>query len=407
MKFDSVLSGIKPTPAEAKRVSGHITTFLKELNKRLAKHKAKAILGGSFAKDTWLDGDYDVDVFATFDLSAKGQDLSAMLEQALKPWKPLRIHGSRDYFWVRDEIRYEIIPVLAIKKAADAQNVTDFSPKHVTWAVPKLKKLKDDVRLAKQWCKSQRVYGAESYIRGFSGHVLDILVIHYGGFLKMLRAGAKWRPKTIIDTNNVHKGKALLALNASKTQGPLIVVDPVQPDRNAAAAMTQERYDRFIKAAQAFVKKPHESFFLEQKPDYDALAKRGTLVKINVQTLNEKEDVAGTKMVRAYDTLKEKLTLFNVIASDWEWDRKKDGVLWYVLKNARLPDTEERRGPPLDRDTDVNAFKKKYRNTFTRDKRSWARVKRENTTPTQTLSEALRDTYITSRLANAKLERSR
>ena len=332
MKFDDILQSIKPTPAEAKRVTANITTFLTALNKKLKPLKAKALLGGSFAKDTWLDGDYDVDVFVCFDISQKNKDLSALLEKALKSWKPERVHGSRDYFWVTNDVRYEIIPVLAIKKAADAQNVTDFSPLHVTWAAKRLKTLKDDVRLAKQWTKAQRVYGAESYIRGFSGHVLDILIIHCGGFQKFIRWGAKLKAKTVVDVNNAHKGKALLVLNASKTTGPLVVVDPVQPQRNAAASMSPERYNRFITAAQRFLKKPTADAFSEAAPNFDSLARQGTLVKIAVKTLPEKEDVAGTKMVRAYDYLRDQLAPFGVLQSEWEWDKKKTALLWFLLK---------------------------------------------------------------------------
>ena len=45
-----------------------------------------------------------------------------------------RIHGSRDYFIVDFEnLSFEIIPVLKIKNATEAKNITDISPLHVKW----------------------------------------------------------------------------------------------------------------------------------------------------------------------------------------------------------------------------------------------------------------------------------
>ena len=252
--IQNALAEITPGKAEEACMK-EVKQFLAELRQQLRKNRinAKPFLGGSFAKNTWLKGDYDVDIFVAFARMHKNQNMSDLLASALKKWKPARLHGSRDYFQIRKSINYEIIPVLAIKKPSRARNVTDFSIKHVAWVNSKTKKLKNDIRLLKKFCKAQRVYGAESYIRGFSGHVVDILVIYYGGFLKLLRKARAWTPKTVIDYNNSYKGKALLIMNESKTEGPLVLVDPVQPERNAAAALSQENYDKFVKAAKAFL----------------------------------------------------------------------------------------------------------------------------------------------------------
>ena len=76
--------------------------------------------------------------------------------------------------------------MLNIKKGSDALNVTDFSPLHVDWVNKNVKRLRDDIRLAKRFCKVNKLYGAESYIRGFSGYALELLISYYGGFLRFL-----------------------------------------------------------------------------------------------------------------------------------------------------------------------------------------------------------------------------
>ena len=70
------------------------------------KIKATAVLGGSFAKDTYITGDYDVDVFVKFHPSYEDDKLSELLFELLKEHTPARIHGSRDYFQIKNKILF-------------------------------------------------------------------------------------------------------------------------------------------------------------------------------------------------------------------------------------------------------------------------------------------------------------
>ncbi len=395
-----VLSSVVPSKDERSKTLSQVNSFLKALNAELKKQKVKAIavLGGSYEKDTWLSGDYDVDVFVKFNLNYESVQMSDLLQKCLKKWKPERIHGSRDYFWVRDTVKYEIIPVLNIRKPSDAKNVTDFSPLHVTWVNRNGKKFKNDIRLIKKFCKAAKCYGAESYIRGFSGHVVDILTIHYQGFMPLLKAASKWQPKVVLDYNNAFKGKALMMLNKSKTEGPLVLVDPVQPARNAAAALTQENFERFVDAAKSFLKKPSASCFTEKSVDFVQLQKKGYLVVLGVLTLKDKEDVAGTKFVRAFEKVRGELSIFNVRDAGWEWDRKEKGVWWFVLGTNILPLTVEHIGPPTDIVQAVVSFRKKYKRTMVKKGRLVAIINRAERTPKDVLNRVLKSEYVTSRV---------
>lgn len=398
------LSSIAPT-AHDREVLTDVKKFLTKLQQELRSRRinAKPVLGGSFAKDTWLRGDYDVDVFVAFDLSHKNDPLSDLLEKALKPWKTERLHGSRDYFQIHGPINYEIIPVLAIKNVKHALNVTDFSPKHVAWVNSKGKKLKNDIRLLKKFCKAHRVYGAESYIRGFSGHVVDILTIYYGGFQKVLKAATTWKDKTILDYNNTYKGKALFMLNTSKTQGPFVLIDPVQPDRNAAAALTKENFNAFIAAAKSFLKKPNIAAFTEKKTDIAALIKKKVPV-VHITTLDDKEDIAGTKMVKAFEFIKHALTDFGVRDAGWDWDKKKHATCWFVLAKKDLPATEQRIGPPKDMLKSCADFKKKYKNAKLAKGRMVATVKRPITNYKIAINEALKHPYLKDKATTFRLQ---
>ena len=250
---------IRPT----KEVLQHVDFILEKINRALKKVKIKAVCikGGSIAKGTFLKDDYDVDLFVVFNHLYRGKDISKILGKALKGFKTNIIHGSRDYFHLSyKNLLFEIVPVLEVINYKKIENVTDMSPLHVKFVNKNTNKdVRDDIRLAKAFCKAHEIYGAESYINGFSGHILDLLIIHYKGFVNLLKAASKWKDKEVIDIRK-YWDDPLSELNQSKTQGPLVIVDPVQPDRNAAAALSYENYDKFRKAARDFLKKPLKSW---------------------------------------------------------------------------------------------------------------------------------------------------
>lgn len=381
--FSQVLAEIKPDIPLRKNALMSVNAFLSALNKRLKN--AKAVLGGSFAKDTWLKGDHDVDVFVVFDKAD-----SIALEKALRPWHPEVVHGSRDYFQVKNGITYEIIPVQKVP-----ENTTDYSIAHVAWV--NKKGFKDDIILAKKFCKSVGVYGAESYIRGFSGHVIDILTIHYKGFMNFLRASSKWKDKTVIDTNKFHKGRALQVMNTSKTSCPLVVVDPLQKGRNAAAALSVENYSLFIKSAKLFLKHPNISFFQDKKVNTELLKKKGHVVFVKAVPLLGKTDVELTRVAKVFEYLRKNTEEFIIV----EWFIDWHGVtLWLVYKTKSI-NKKTLEGPPVSLKDHVKAFCKS-RKTFVKHGRVYAEVENKYKTPFEAVKHLLKENYVSQRVSSIK-----
>jgi len=222
-----VIKNIRPHEDYEKEILDKANDIIKKINSSL-KH-TKTILGGSGAKGTWLET-FDADIFVKFNYSKfkdKSSELSDILEKFLKRhFKITKLHGSRDYFQIKEgKFTFEIIPILDIKRAEQAKNITDVSPLHSKFVL-KHKKLIDEIRLTKQFFKAAKIYGAESYIRGFSGYVCEILTIYYGSFLKLLRAASKWKENTVIDIKSYYRGKNIFTeLNKSKLISPIIVID--------------------------------------------------------------------------------------------------------------------------------------------------------------------------------------
>jgi tRNA nucleotidyltransferase (CCA-adding enzyme) len=394
--FYLTLSKIKPEEDHLLKIAEQ---FISELNKTLKAKRvqADAVLGGSVAKGTYLKNDCDCDIFVRFDKKYPDEKLSDLLECALADKKPERIHGSRDYFHIEDtknNIRFEIVPVLSIKDPKDARNVTDMSPLHVEW-VRKNPRYTDDIRLAKQFCKAAGVYGAESFIRGFSGHVLDILVINYGGFMNLLSAATTWKFREVIDVKNHYAGSALKRLNPSKTESAIIVIDPVLPERNASAALSKEKLEKFVKAADQFMTRPDIKFFeiIPKTPEkIRQQAGKKKLLLFSATPTEGKTDVIGAKLLWVFSTIRRTLeeSGFRVVEADWAWDKKNDALYWYILKEMDIETKFKREGPPISQKTRVEEFKKKHKKTFVEDGRVSTYVTREYTNAKKLLEAAIK-----------------
>lgn len=375
-----------------------VAEFLHKVNTILKEKKihATAVLGGSIAKGTFLKDDHDCDIFVRFHPSYPDDTLSDILAIALQSLHPERVHGSRDYFHVDDpkqHLRYEIVPVIHIRDPACARNVTDMSPLHVAW-VKKHSQFADDIRLAKQFCKSNGVYGAESYIRGFSGHVLDVLVIYYRGFENLLKASLLWKPKAVIDVTNYYKGTALGRLNPAKVESPIIVIDPVLPQRNAAAALSTEKLHKFIKAAEGFLAKPDGSYFEIKKQTPQTIrtkAGKRPCVLLRVRPLEGKTDVIGAKLLWTFVHVRRALEQggFKLLDADWFWEPKSDALFWYILERADTQALVKHPGPPLSQKKRVLEFKTKHKKTFVENNRIFTHLKRPFTNAKDLVTAAI------------------
>jgi len=349
------------------------------------KINCSVFLGGSLAKGTMLSNNKEIDIFLRFTQDYKNKELSELAEKILKRTKIKfkRVHGSRDYFQSHeDEFMIEFIPIYEIKNSSEAKNITDISPLHVLWVDKKINSLEDDVKLAKQFCKSAKVYGAESHIQGLSGYVLEILVIYYGGFEKLLKAASKWKDKVIIDPENYFKGKNVEdEMNKAKRQSPLIIVDPVQKERNVAAALSKKSFEKFILYSKEFLANPSEDFFeIKEIQDKElieeAKALDSYLVNIKVKAAGDKSDVIGGKVRKLKQFLEKNLKKkgFNIVEDYWTLND-----IWFIFNPEKLPLTYEHKGPfSSKKDAHYKKFIEKHKDTFVKGKYIYAKVKNKD-----------------------------
>lgn len=386
-------------------------SFVGELNSLLKKHNilAVAVLGGSMAKNTFLRGDSDADVFVKFDFSYKGGDISSLLFSLLKKEGFVfdRVKGSRDYFHVRKDILFELVPVLDVSNIVDADNVIDMSPLHVDYFKKKGVGLENDVRLLKKFMKANRVYGAESFIRGFSGHVVDLLVIKYGSFLNVLRAASKWSGSVVIDIEHKLKNP-LLELDKAKVSGPLVLVDPVQDNRNAAAALDFVCFNRFVGCAKAFLSNPSFDFFVFK----DALSivssfKKDSdfLLEFLIEPVKGSDDISGSKVLKLLHFINLNLKESGFLVSGFEWDFGFPSKCYFLVDSSPLQSRFSVRGPPLSQEDHCVVFKSKHEDVFVRDGFLFAWKSRVFLDVFSYLDFLIKDVYISERCVSIKFSK--
>ena len=400
--LNQVLKEIKPSKEEQEAVN----KIVKEVLSKIKIKGAKAVLGGSGAKGTWLKNSYDIDIYVKFNYNNfKEKNISSILELNLKKsFNIEKLHGSRDYFQVKKQrFTIEIVPILEIKKADQAKNITDISQLHVEWVRNNSSEiLRDNIRLAKAFCKAQDCYGAESYIKGFSGYSLEILTIKYKSFNNLIKNIVKWKQKEIIGNKELAK-----KLNISKKQSPLILIDPVQDSRNATAALSEDKYNILKEAARKFLKNPNKLFFEKKKFNIEELKKISKkIIILDVVPLRKKEDVAGAKLVKCLEYIKKQLEFndFKVKDHGFNWD--KEAIFYFIMEKDNLEKTKKHYGPPIKETLRLESFKEKWKgHKFFKEKNKvYTMVKRRFTRSRDFLKDFIKkDQNIKSMVSSIKL----
>ena len=382
---DKILAQIKPTDLEheefvkvAKRLINKIKRTAKKLDIICSPY-----IGGSFGKGTYLKGSSDVDIFMRFDKKYNDSDLSKFLEKILidSKIKYKKQKGSRDYFsgkfGPKDyKIEFELVPNRFVTKQSEAVNSTDLSPLHVEFLKFKEKQnpnLCNEIRLAKQFFKAKGLYGAESYIGGFSGHIIDILIMTYGSLELLVEEAKLWREDMFIDINMTYKGSesdAKIALGEDKNS-KLVIIDPIITNRNAARALSDENYARFLLVCNRISKLDLDDFKIIKRDYKEVLDLHrsfckdanlnfvGYQIKFNIS--GESEDIVGSKLKKLHGKLK-KLFLsydFQIFNDEFFIDIKSGVCLFcFNFEKLILPEYKVLKGPKTFMSSAIKSFLK-------------------------------------------------
>jgi len=370
-----VLEKTVPTNNERK----HILELAEKLRRRVktaveeARIEAEVRVEGSVAKDTWLKEEPDIDIFLqvpiTMPRTAFGTICLEIAKKATEGHKQVERFAEHPYLEsFIDTTRVNIVPCYRVKKG-EWISAADRTPFHTDYLKPLLNKsLRREIRLLKRFMKGIGVYGAEIRVGGFSGYLCELIILHYGSFAKSLRSIADWRESRIIDHEDHFEGRDQEVRRIFDE--PLVVVDPVDRGRNAAAAVRKEKLDELIVASRAFLAKPRLEFFYPQETVTYALdklfhvmtARGSTIVFIRFGRVRAPPDVLWGQLYKSLRSLRKMLQQHDFkIIRDQVWSDERDlNMFVFEVEQRSLPFTKKHLGPPVEKMEECENFLRKH-----------------------------------------------
>ena len=327
---------------------------------------ADVLLVGSTARGTWLAGDRDVDLFVRFPADL---DRERLEEYGLRVGREVLPEGHEEYaehpYTVGEfeGFTVDLVPCYDVDDATAIQSAVDRTPFHTEYLETRLSEDRaGDVRVCKAFLKGIGVYGSDLKTRGFSGYLTELLVLEYGGFRAFVEAAADWHPPVEIDPADHGE---------TSFEDPLVLIDPTDPDRNVAAALSAANVARLQHYARDLLAQPREDLFEPGDPaplDPEAVrshvADRGTTsIALRFEAPDVVEDQLWPQLRKSLDGVTGELDRrgFDVFRAATFGDLDAgEAVLFIELAVTERPAIERHDGPPVHVRDHAVGFSEKY-----------------------------------------------
>lgn len=360
--LEDAIERVSPSAAQRRRVQKAVDEILAKvkLQANKAPCRLEVKLVGSAAKDTYVFPP-DLDVFVLFppdtprsDLEKHGLGIGRKVlggeeRYAEHPY----IHGNFKGFEV------DIVPCFAIDDPSKLRSAVDRTPFHTDFIITHLKpEQHDQVRLLKQFMKGIDTYSAEAKIQGFSGYLVELLILKYGDFRSALEAGKDWKEGICL---------SLTEGPFRKFNSPMTFYDPVDRERNVASALSLQNMAIFVQACKEFLEMPDMRFFFPKpRPDWSRsriskeMKRRGTrLVMVQLPRPSLTDDNLYPQVRRTLEGMQSTLDYGGFIVMDRTFSIRKGKVdLLMELQADTLPEAMKHFGPPVTSEHSINFLDK-------------------------------------------------
>jgi len=306
--------------------------------------------GGSFAKGTWLSKDADVDIFIRFKQSTSEEKFEKISKkigfESLKKYTPYVRYSEHPYVEAKiKNTRINVVPFYDVK-IGEWKSSADRSPFHTKFMKKSLTpKMRNEVRILKTFLKSNGIYGAEIAKQGFSGYVSEVLVLHFGSF------------ENVIKSISEIKENKTIGKTSKKFETSIVILDPIDNNRNLAAAISDENLGKFVLSSRAFKEKPTLALFRNKKLRISKKYWENLLV-IKFEFKIRSPDIIWGQIKRATSSLSTQLELggFNVLRSKPYTDQQKEAYLFFLLESTKISQIYQKNGPEFFRGSSSKSF---------------------------------------------------
>lgn len=334
--------------------------------------QAEVTLQGSFARDTWISGEADLDIFARFSSTMEREDwvekVLPTIRKGLSRYRVIERYAEHPFLEFHVEnVRVNVVPCYDVKKG-EWMSATDRTPYHTEFMQTHLtSELRLEARLLKKFAKGIGTYGAEIEVGGFSGMLIDTLALYYQSFMETIKRASSWPKGTLIETG---KPEGIVSPKARDSNVDLVVIDPVDPNRNLAAAVRPDKLWSFVAAGRQFLRGPGLWYFFP--PKFKPRTKRQFTKRID-DTGREVLAITFGHPVLVPDVLwgqlmKLERSLLDTMAREefrpyrsalWS-DEMTESAILVEADRTTLPAVRLQKGPPVAKGEDSLSFLEKH-----------------------------------------------
>ena len=304
--FQEVLEDIAPTQQELTLISDIIAkliTLLDEKAQQLGiKYTRIEPQGSTGIKQTQLKNDFDIDLFVGLNYELYKPNYDGLSKNKLKkeskkefrslcnnwiikslPLKefqnPRLLYAEHPYVTADYHVKNKIIKIdivlffdLELDYIMKHGPITavDRSPWHGRFVKDNFsQKQKNDVRVLKQFFKANHCYGDKSAVGkvGFIGYSAELLIHHFGNLQNLFSNFAELKNNPIdFENRSINELRKIQHFQNDY----IIIIDPVDKNRNVASAISEKAYKYCNQRVKDFLDKPSKDFFLLQKiPEFN------------------------------------------------------------------------------------------------------------------------------------------
>ncbi len=346
------MSSYIPTPEEVQRIHEIRDHLLNTVKSILEKSgiKAKVLATGSTAKDTFVSGNTDIDIFIVTTDYKRAYNL---LKQNFPSSR--RKEGAMDILhFIHEGYDVDLVFIPPDHPRMETLIHTEFMNKNLT---PQLKK--EAIR-AKAFFKSRGVYGAE--IGGIVGIAIEELIRRYGKLEAVCEALQEYKEIPFIP-------------------------DPANPNRNLLASIKPIRWKQIKEACRQFLETKQFQYRRFTKEDY--LSSRRGWNNLFFSRLRDRPTDFHTALSICNHSLNEIRNREPEVKGTCDAYVFNEVIISYDVYPRKLPKRKIHCGPALHMKEAVETFKSIYKNTFVKDGRICTIVEREHTDIAEWMKELI------------------
>ncbi|UCC19698.1 MAG: hypothetical protein JSV62_00025 [Promethearchaeota archaeon] len=444
--LSNVLKEITPTQKEIALINNIADRLKKLLDKKAKELEIKYTKiepqGSTGIKQTQLKNDFDIDLFIGLDYNLYKLKYEGLSRSKLKRdskddfltlcnnWilksltsdefhRPRLLYAEHPYVtvdYILEDIKIKIDIVLYFDldveyiKNNGPISAVDRSPWHGYFVRDKLTpKQKDDVRLLKQFFKSSYSYGDKSAIGkiGFIGYSAELLIYYFDDLTNLFHNFNELNKKPLdyYDRTEEELNKIVHFQNDY-----LIIIDPIDKNRNVASAISKRAYKYCNQKVIEFLKQPSPEFFtIKPIPEINLSVKEDPLLSnifvIELQNIDTKihYTINRDKLYSLGESIKangeKEFSHFNrfgtIIFEIFFEDEKNLYTIAIYVEKPMISKSYLRKGPPITEEKHVLNFKRKNPKSYVKDGFFWVETSREFSN----FSDFLKD-FVNGKISN-------